>query len=233
MSPPSLKTLTDRIREIEARGRGVHDPQAPAVPTPLGTLPRRTLHEWFGEAGPPLCLLTDLAVRAMGEGGAWIAWIGRSGWPHPHLLARRHPAAFERSLLIDPPARDRVWASDLVLRCEAIGAAVIDGAGLDMAASRRLQLAAEAGRALALIHRPQRELAQRSVAAYRWAVQPTAREGIETPCWAVSLLRCKDARHSGRDASPRVVKWSGDAGLVGVPAAVADRPAASARRIAG
>ena len=54
----------------------------------------------------------------------------------------------DRCLFIDLPKRtadrDRLWAIDLVLRSPAAGAVFADGCGFDMAATRRLQLAAEA-----------------------------------------------------------------------------------------
>ncbi len=99
----------------------------------------------------------------------------------------------KRSLFIDPPDdASRLWAIDLALRCPAIIVVVADGSGLRMAETRRLQLAAEASRGLALLARPPDELAELSAATTRWRVGP-APSPTGRPRWFVELLRCKGA----------------------------------------
>jgi len=67
----------------------------------------------------------------------------------------------------------RVWAADRTLRANVAAAVVIDGSGLALGEVRRLQLAAEAGGALALLARPTRDAGVTSSAASRWLVEPT------------------------------------------------------------
>jgi len=98
-----------------------------------------------------------------------------------------------RSVLVDvrePGAR--LWSIDAALRCPSVAAVVADGSGLDMRATRRLQLAAEAGRGLGLLARPARERDRLSAAATRWWVevaQPV--EGAARPRWIARLARQK------------------------------------------
>lgn len=133
-----------------------------------------------------------------------------------------------RSVFLDPSPADRLWALDLVLRCEGAAAVVADGTGLDMNATRRLQLAAEAGRAWFGLTRPLAELTSPSAAAFRWEVQPDVNaEEAQHPRWAVALRRCKDAGAGSTEAEHWTLEWRGDAGVVPLPAAVVDRPAAT------
>ncbi|MEX2213790.1 MAG: hypothetical protein WD768_06670 [Phycisphaeraceae bacterium] len=81
-----------------------------------------------------------------------------------------------RSLFIDPPDRAaRLWAIELSLRSPAVALVIADGSLLDMSATRKLQLAAEAGlRAgaggIALLARPPHEQGEISAAVTRWTV---------------------------------------------------------------
>lgn len=143
---------------------------------------------------PPMAILAHLADRAAasaaeaGSGGV-VVWIGHRAWPAPSLpAARRH---LDRSIYIDPPDEaSRIWAIDLAMRCPAVAAVVADGTGLSMAATRRLQLAARAGRALTLLVRPPWERGVLSASATRWQVQPEHSVSDE-PRWRVRLTRCK------------------------------------------
>lgn len=182
---------------------------------PLTSLPRGIIHEWFGPAdpcdsrsrpepwAPALCILTHLARQALaqasggsaeGRSGGVVLWIGRRCRPYPPLLSGPTPrdhALLRRSIFIDPPDdAARLWAIELALRSPAAIAVIADGSRLNMSASRRLQLAAKAAGALALIARPPAELRQLSAAATRWLVrrEPSESSG---PRWSVELLRCK------------------------------------------
>ena len=120
------------------------------------------------------------------------------------------------------------------LRHGGLGAVVGEVSYLSMIASRRLQLAAEEGKAMALIVRRwprERDAAQfnlPTVAATRWRVTslpsralPVA--GIGRAQWRLELLRCK----SGNPADFEVEACDGQARLA-LPAALADRSAAPA-----
>ena len=177
-------------------------------------------HEWTEPGGnPPLALLAHLAWRALEggpEGGGQVLWIGRRVFPYPRALVRdcelrfdagesalelvrlgsgERPAdparLFERSLHVDVsegPAR--LWALDVALRCPAVTAVVGDASGFDMAATRRLQLAAEAVGGIAFLARPARERRALSAAATRWHLRRRP-ASAGRPCWSLELLRRK------------------------------------------
>lgn len=201
------------------------------VPVEEGGLARGRLHEWFesgdegdgigGDGAPPLALLSHLADRGVADAvesgtGGVVAWVGHRVWPSPAFAgARRH---LDRSLYLDPPDEAAMlWTLDLLVRCPAVAVVVADGRGLSMAATRRLQLAARAGRALVLLARPASERAVLSAAATRWTVAPVpTADGM--PSWEVSLRRCKVATEHGR---------------VGLSVGVGDGPASGGAMAAG
>lgn len=211
------------------------------------------VHEWFGEdvaadidrSGngkqgdwrPPLAVLMHLAkqVRPTRQGAAgWVVWVGRRCWPHPHGLVGglvREERLLARSLWVDPADRaSRLWAIDLAARCGDVAVVMADGSGLDMAATRRLQLAAGAGDTLVLLARPPMEEKALSAARTRWRVTPTVSE-TPFPRWELALCRCKGGqRGAGREGPGR---WllegvrSRGQGLVVVPATPGDRLSAA------
>lgn len=187
-----------------------------------GRLPVGVLQEWYadGSSGSPLPVLTHLVERA--APGACV-WVGRSCWPYAPRLSR---GVTRRSVFVSPrDTGSRVWAVGLCLSSPAVAAVVADGSGFTLAATRRLQLSARAGGALVLLARPESELGELSAAAVRWRVKP-APSPTPSPRWSVELLRCKGLRPA---LLPQ--KWTLEetdaAGVVLVPADVADRPAAT------
>jgi protein ImuA len=223
-------------------GRVLCDPPAilptgiPAIDQrlPRGGLKPGATHEWFGLPlgaqdgpaarggpwAPPLGIVSVLAQSPNLPRGP-ILWIGRRVWPMPLALG----AGMERSLFIDPDCdAARFWAVDQALRCPEVAVVVADGMRLDMAASRRLQLAAECGGITAFLLRPSWERGVISAAETRWMVRPAPpREAAErSPRWEVELLRCK-----GASLGSQGLRWTvevTDACALRVPADVVDRP---------
>lgn len=175
--------------------------------TPEARPPRR--RDWI----PPISVLIHLARRALAEDPVeerWLIWIGRRIQPYPRALAdsiggggdgggggesEEGASPLARSLFVDPPtAADRVWAADLALRCGAASCVVLDASGLPMAESRRLQLAAASGDALALLARPAWEAGRLSAARTRWLVRTASEGGRCVPSWSIELLRLKGVR---------------------------------------
>ena len=193
-------------------------------------LPRRALHEWLAQA-PPQSLWTAAATAAIERHPGTVFWVGPACWPWAAAL----PAGLRaRSVFVNAPRRDqaaRVWAADLLLRSPAAAAVIADGRDLSTAASRRLQLAAEAGDALTCLWRVEDERAL-SVAHYRWRVTPQAHDGTR-PRWRVKQLRSKDAAQlrtsalspdpHGRNPTVFDVELCDAEGLVVVSDPVADR----------
>jgi hypothetical protein len=234
LAPAPIRQLAERIRAIEngARGPDRDQDRPPRVDAGWAELPKACVPEWFSDDEPPLCIFGDLAHRSL-EGGGAVVWIGRRVWPHPRVLIREQPPGgrrlFRASIMVDPSRRERDWAIEVSLRSPAVAAVIADGSGLTMARSRCIQLAAESRGAagpLVLLARPVGELDQRSVATFRWLVEPD-RVNQQKPGWRVTLRRCKDAGFRGiygREGRTWDLCWSGDAGLMHQSAAVGDRP---------
>lgn len=154
-----------------------------------------------GRRCAPMEVLIHLAWQALlhderhrlGEQRA-VVWVGQAVWPQAAALVRglrvgvqalfggRCPRQWpdarlmRRSLLVQVAPHDvgaRLWAVEQAARCPGVCAVVADGAGFDLTATRRLQLAATD--TLLLVARPHERCAALSAAATRWRVQPDAR----------------------------------------------------------
>jgi protein ImuA len=235
MSVP-LADLRLRLARLEGAGR---QPQPGGViplaglPLAAGGLSRAAFHEVLAEApgsGAGFCA-TLLGASLRGHdaprtpGGGMVLWItAGSGalqpWP-PGLLGCGLPP--ERLLLAQAPHwPDALWAMEEALRCPGLAATLLvagwaaEPAPLDLTATRRLQLAAEAGGGLGLLLRPVPRhgvLAGPSAATTRWRVAPRL-DGLAGPRWALELLR----QRGGAPGGPWPVAWRGPvAGLVREP----------------
>jgi protein ImuA len=201
---------------------------------PRGGLRVGAVHEWLGlcrPAGerssrqfwtPPLSMLIHVARRAITGADVQtraVVWIGAKVWAHPPVLS----TLLDVSLFVraERPAQ-RLWAADLALRSGAAGAVIADGTGLDMASTRRLQLAAEAGRTICVLARPEWEASMLSAATTRWRVTPApvasviARGTHIRRRWIVELLRCKGMQPTSKSARRWLVEddHAARAGLV-------------------
>ena len=216
-------------------GLSMYDEQRAHDPQKKG----RPLTGWI----PPLSILAHLGARSLvhpsHSRAGWIVWIGRRCWPYPKML--QDWDVLRRSLFIDPPHSEgrtarvsgggsgdggRLWAIDLCLRSPGVSAVIADGSGLSMAATRRLQLAVESGRALALLARPHWERHELTAATTRWLVGWESTP-LGEPRWTVELLRCKGVQPVRRTSSHErclwILEWDSDQSLVALPADVADR----------
>ena len=216
---PALDRL-DQVRAIEQRsGPGELSSWSPAQPW----LARGCVQEWFSVTqGPALGLLTHVARSALGpEQGGWVIWIGRSCWPYPpSLWCGDADRLLEQSIFVDPPDdAARLWSIDLAARSRTISAVVADGDRLGMAATRRLQLSARAGRSVVLLARSHTELGELSAASIRWLVRPALSPGT-SPRWEVELLRCKGVRRANgmEDQKTWFLEWRDAQGLIALPA---------------
>ena len=180
---------------------------------PGGGLVKPGVHEWIvGDDGGarglwvgPLAILSHLAGRAVRDGRGVLVWIGRAVWPHPPtLVGGRTDDLLARSIFVNAArVEERVWAMDLALRSGAVAAVIADGSGFDLSATRRLQLAGEAGGALGLLARRSEERGELSAAATRWVVRTAPCDGeqrVPARRWIVELLRCKGAQPTGASA---------------------------------
>ncbi|HEX4334001.1 MAG TPA: translesion DNA synthesis-associated protein ImuA [Usitatibacter sp.] len=130
-------------------GHAALDRELPGGGWPSGTL-TEVLHDGAGIG--EVSFLAGALARAS-EGGRLIAWINA---PHlPYAPALGHSGLPLECCLVIRPANkeDALWAAEQVLRSGACGAALLWLAQDDYAWLRRLQMAAQAGRALAVLYR--------------------------------------------------------------------------------
>jgi protein ImuA len=219
IKPFSINGLRDQVARLERAGavsgggRGNLRPVTLGAPAldqhlPGGGLPRAALHEVAGE-GPD----REQGAAAAGFASLWLArlqesgpvlWIVRAGSRaaidlHAHGL-RQQRLDPKRLILVAAKRDDEVlWAMEEGLKAKSLGAVLGEIEKLDLTASRRLQLAAEAGGVTAFVlrrwrvmERAARDAAQPIAAVTRWriAALPTENE----IGWRVALTRCRGGR---------------------------------------
>ncbi len=147
--------LAKAAHPVVPTGHAALDRELPGGGWPLATL-GEVLHDAVG-----ICEVSFLAgalARAAGS-DRLIAWINAPHLPYaPALAAAGVP--LERCLVVRPATReDALWAAEQALRSGACGAALfwlpqLRGTSDEYAWLRRLQMAAEAGGAMAVFFRP-------------------------------------------------------------------------------
>jgi protein ImuA len=222
---------------------------------PWKGLPRGGLHEFAGEGTD-----REQAAAAAGFAALWLAKLQKAGpvlWVaraaslkaidlHAHGLRRF--GIDPRRLILVAARRDEeiLWAMEEGLKSPGLSAVLGEIGKLDLTASRRLQLAAEAGGVAAfalrrwrLMAAAEREAAQPIAALTRWRIAGL-KGGSGGIHWRVDLARCRGGQpgswtlqQEGADGSHRVhaAPLSGDPAdaLVGGSLAAG----AFARRAAG
>jgi protein ImuA len=201
ITAPDSRTALERLRARIAAATP-HAPRGPGVP---GQLEAGALHEIFAAAG------TDCAA-ASGFAALSALSVARG---RPMLWVRHEALDAETGLLhapglvelgLDPGcialvrvrnAAEALKAADEAVRCAGLGAVMIDlqgeSARLDLTATRRLALGAQATGVTAILTRIAATPAP-GAAATRWQVKALASRGLEArapgpPAFAVTLLR--------------------------------------------
>ena len=130
-------------------GHAALDRELPGGGWPGGTL-SEVLHDGIGIG--EVTFLAGAIARAS-EGGRMVAWINAPYLPYAPALAQSE-ISLERCLVVRPANKeDAMWAAEQVLRSGACGAALLWLAQDQYAWLRRLQMAAQAGRSMAILFR--------------------------------------------------------------------------------
>ncbi|MGF1562644.1 MAG: ImuA family protein [Geminicoccaceae bacterium] len=221
-----LARLRAKIAPIERQG------YADLAPCPLGDaaidaalpgggLARACVHEIAGPIGVRTAFAAFIAgrLRAADRARDAVVWIGQH-WRRredgmvygPGLAA--HGLDHRRLILLHVRTPLEVFqAAEEVLRCKGVAAALIEADGCDIYQSRRLQLAAENGRATGILLG---QGAGPSAAVTRWRVDPD-----QDGTMHVALRRC-------RGGAPNAwrVRFDGTALRLRVSTLLADRTVA-------
>jgi hypothetical protein len=134
---------------VVATGHEALDRELPGGGWPTGTL-SEVLHDAAGIG--EVTFLSGAIARASGEDRV-VAWINPPHLPYAPALAAAG-IALPRCLVVRPAHRDdSLWAAEQALRSGACGAVLFWLPSDEYAWLRRLQMAAEAGRAMAVLFR--------------------------------------------------------------------------------
>ncbi len=198
---PDLVRLRRTLARLEAPRHGrpiaaLGDPTLDAA-LPWGGLPRNGLHDIIRADGDAAAdgFALALAARIVGTGGR-ILHVGL--WHRAHGDGRPYGPGLVRCgidpdrlllVVVRRPA-ELLWLMEEGLRSGALAVVIGDGVAADLTASRRLQLAAEAGGTTALLLPPAG--ARSSAALTRWRiVSASSIDGPFRPRWRVTLERCR------------------------------------------
>jgi len=141
--------LEHAAQPVVATGHAALDRELPGGGWPTGTL-TEVLHDAAGIG--EVTFLAGALARASAD-DRLIAWIDPPHLPYAPALAQAG-IALERCLVVRPAHRDdSLWAAEQALRSGACGALLFWLARDEYAWLRRLQTAAEAGRAMAVLFR--------------------------------------------------------------------------------
>jgi cell division inhibitor SulA/protein ImuA len=159
------------------------DAELPGGGWPAGSLTELLpVHDGIGELR-----LLGPALARLARDGRRLAWIAPPYLPYAPALAAAGIALESVLIVRTRAARDALWAAEQALQSAACGALLVWPGEAKYAALRRLQLAAEGTRALAMLFRPRAAAGEASPAALRLALD-TAAGGI-----AVRILKRRGA----------------------------------------
>lgn len=139
------------------------------------------------EGGGELQLLLP-ALAALSRAGRRIVWLAPPHLPFAPALAAAGVDLRSFALLRTPRRRDALWAAEQVLRAGACRMLIVWSRDARYAELRRLAVAAEASRVLAVLFRPQAAAQETSPAVLRIALEPVA-NGIDA-----RILKCRGPR---------------------------------------
>jgi protein ImuA len=255
-----MRRLRETVRRLE-RGGGASS--APAIPLdvpeidaalPDGGLAGGALHEIVpgdvAHDGAALGFAAAVLGRIARARRGQILWIHRDAGastapPYaPALAAFVDPARV--ILAVSRRVEDALWTMEEGLRCGALAAVIGEIDKVELAATRRLQLAAEKSGVPALLLRAaDKKSAAISAAVTRWRVASApsrarldadgaSLQDIAGPRWRLDLLRNRFGDPARVETPSWLVEWTDEKGHLAVVSETVGRPhGAPAQRLAG
>jgi protein ImuA len=230
---PRLALLAEQISHLQARWRPATTPHCPTGVPALdavldGGFAAAAIHELVG-VGEGAAVHT-VALRAAAHAAGRHKWIFYIDTQHdlypPALISLGVPLG--RLIVVRTACTaDALWVCEQTLRCRAVAAVVLPLRSADTRATRRLQLAAEAGGGLGLLLC--RETGGGTTfAASRLRFEPLS--GVpDARALRVTVLKLRE----GRLREPFVVEVRDAADSVPAHAVPADRAGTARRRVGG
>ncbi|HEX7116690.1 MAG TPA: translesion DNA synthesis-associated protein ImuA [Steroidobacter sp.] len=175
----------DRSVQVEPSGWAALDALLPGGGWQAGTL----VELMPAQTGIGELRLLMPALSRITHDGRHVALIAPPYVPFAPALSQQG-VKLERLLIVraETPG-DVLWACEQTLRCRSFGAVLVWPAALQDRHTRRLQLAAEAGRSIAFVYRPPRAAREVSHAAVRMKLDRHASGGLE-----VEIVKCRGGR---------------------------------------
>lgn len=193
-----LVVLRDRIRRLD-KPRLADQPalrlglDAVDEALPWGGLPGSCLHEIVGRPGDAAA--SGFAVWLLARMKGPVLWCrgdgSETGIPYAPALAQAGLSPECLLIVETQKPSDRLWAMEEALRAQAFSAVLAEDTAVDLTVTRRLQLAAEAGRTTAFLLLSQQRLGRISAALTRWQVTSVPTEETERTRWQLELARCR------------------------------------------
>jgi protein ImuA len=214
-----LAELRGRIRRMEGIGGADGSRFLPLgvwevdQALPDGGLPLGCLHEVVGENDPFNSVATGFSAAILArisERQGQVVWITRGDDLYAPGIAAY---GLKPERLIVVRARrdaDILWAMEEALRCRSLGAVLGEIGDIDIVASRRLQLAAEASGVTGLLLRSASRKLGATASVTRWGLSAApsrpidGEPGLGVPCWRTRLLRCR-----GGQPGEWLLEWHG------------------------
>jgi hypothetical protein len=146
------------------------------------------------------------ALRALARAGRSLVWIAPPYVPYAPALVQQDVPLSQVLWIRTAEPQEALWATEQALRCPTIGAVLGWSAHITDRSLRRLQLAAETGHTLGVLHRPVTAARESSPAALRLQLQPLTDGGL-----AVEVKKSRGGRTGARLHLPRSTPRTPDA----------------------
>ena len=225
--PAELRQRIARLEGFDSHAQYNHIVSfgLPAIDThlPWQGLPIGALHEVLGDhSASAFC--AALLTRSQHHRHQPVVWISGEETIYGPGLAAFGLHLPDLLVVLADASTDILWAAEEALREGAVGTVVAEIDDLDLTASRRLQLAAEAGMTLGMVIRPTSKTTTASLTRWRVATAPS---GFAMPMhtvgpqrWSVQLERC-------RGGKPKTwqLEWCDATGGLTMATPLPDRPA--------
>jgi len=221
--PDTKRDIISKLQKDILLWEGFKPPQAGNADTfglgpieaafPNGVFPVGALHELVcptpEQSAATSGFIAGILGTLMKQGGTCL-WIGSSRKLFPSSLSIFNLEP-DRVIFIDlKRERDVLWVTEESLKCEGLTAVISELQDINIAQSRRLQLAVESSKVTGFILRTDIYKAKTSTCVARWRISPIPSEtedglpGIGFPRWQVELLKV-------RNGNPGVwrMEWAG------------------------